>query len=92
VRGRPRERQTARIPDVPRIKYLLGDLDRSYLTTLRARGGLQSYPSRIKDPDDVDFSTGSVGLGAAAPLFAARGWEPSRFFALYHATCPLYCR
>lgn len=52
------------------IKYLLGDLDRSYLTRLRARGGLQSYPSRTKDPDDVDFSTGSVGLGAAAPLFA----------------------
>ncbi|MFF0371172.1 transketolase C-terminal domain-containing protein [Micromonospora sp. NPDC005087] len=53
------------------IQYLLGNLDRSYLTTLRARGGLQSYPSRTKDPDDVDFSTGSVGLGAAAPLFAA---------------------
>ncbi|MER5453982.1 1-deoxy-D-xylulose-5-phosphate synthase N-terminal domain-containing protein [Micromonospora sp. NPDC002389] len=53
------------------IQYLLGNLDRSYLTTLRARGGLQSYPSRTKDPDGVDFSTGSVGLGAAAPLFAA---------------------
>lgn len=53
------------------IQYLLGNLDRSYLTTLRAKGGLQSYPSRTKDPDEVDFSTGSVGLGAAAPLFAA---------------------
>ncbi len=53
------------------IQYLLGNLDRSYLTTLRAFGGLQSYPSRTKDPDNVDFSTGSVGLGAAAPLFAA---------------------
>jgi len=53
------------------IQYLLGNLDRSYLTTLRAFGGLQSYPSRTKDPDIVDFSTGSVGLGAAAPLFAA---------------------
>src|SRR5580693_6376843 len=53
------------------IQYLLGNLDRSYLTTLRAFGGLQSYPSRTKDPDHVDFSTGSVGLGAAAPLFAA---------------------
>jgi pyruvate dehydrogenase E1 component len=53
------------------IQYLLGGLDRSYLTTLRRRGGLQSYPSRTKDPDRVDFSTGSVGLGAAAPLFAA---------------------
>jgi pyruvate dehydrogenase E1 component len=55
------------------IQYLLGNLDRSYLPRLRALGGLQSYPSRTKDPDRavVDFSTGSVGLGAAAPLFAA---------------------
>ena len=55
------------------IEYLLGHLDREYLTTLRALGGLQSYPSRTKDPDRryIDFSTGSVGLGAAAPLFAA---------------------
>ncbi|PWN01136.1 pyruvate dehydrogenase [Nocardioides silvaticus] len=53
------------------IQYLLGNLDRSYLTRLREYGGLQSYPSRTKDPDGVDFSTGSVGLGAAAPLFAA---------------------
>ncbi len=53
------------------IQYLLGNLDRSYLTRLRQAGGLQSYPSRTKDPDPVDFSTGSVGLGAAAPLFAA---------------------
>ncbi len=74
------------------IQYLLGNLDRSYLTTLRAGGGLQSYPSRTKDPDEVDFSTGSVGLGAAAPLFAAAvrryvdahfGQRPrSRFIAL----------
>jgi pyruvate dehydrogenase E1 component len=53
------------------IQYLLGHLDRGYLPRLRAFGGLQSYPSRTKDPDPVDFSTGSVGLGAAAPLFAA---------------------
>lgn len=53
------------------IEYLLGELDRSYLTQLRKFGGLQSYPSRTKDPDRVDFSTGSVGLGAVAPLFAA---------------------
>src|SRR5919197_2121428 len=53
------------------IQYLLGRLDRSYLPTLRAFGGLQAYPSRTKDPDPVDFSTGSVGLGAVAPVFAA---------------------
>jgi pyruvate dehydrogenase E1 component len=53
------------------IKYLTGELDRSYLTRLRDFGGLQSYPSRTKDPDVADFSTGSVGLGAVAPLFSA---------------------
>jgi len=58
-------------PVLHAINYLLGDLDRSYLTRLREFGGLQSYPSRTKDPDRVDFSTGSVGLGPAAPLFAA---------------------
>jgi pyruvate dehydrogenase E1 component len=53
------------------LQYLLGNLDVSMLPRLRAFGGLQSYPSRTKDPDRVDFSTGSVGLGAVAPLFAA---------------------
>src|SRR5688572_27473075 len=55
------------------VQYLLGQLDPKYLTTLREYGGLQSYPSRTKDPDPVDFSTGSVGLGAVAPNFAALG-------------------
>ncbi|MFM9124231.1 MAG: 1-deoxy-D-xylulose-5-phosphate synthase N-terminal domain-containing protein, partial [Actinomycetota bacterium] len=58
-------------PVLHSINYLLGRLDREYLTTLRDFGGLQSYPSRTKDPDPIDFSTGSVGLGAAAPLFAS---------------------
>ncbi len=53
------------------IQYLLGNLDVSYLKRLRDHGGLQAYPSRTKDPDRVDFSTGSVGLGAVAPNFAA---------------------
>ncbi|MEE9414490.1 MAG: transketolase C-terminal domain-containing protein, partial [Acidimicrobiales bacterium] len=53
------------------IKYLTGELDKSYLTRLRKLGGLQAYPSRTKDPDVADFSTGSVGLGAVAPLFSA---------------------
>ncbi len=53
------------------IQYLLGQLPRDYLTTLRAYKGLQAYPSRTKDPDPVDFSTGSVGLGVVAPAFAA---------------------
>lgn len=53
------------------IKYLLGELDERALTTLREFGGLQSYPSRTKDPDGVDYSTGSVGIGATAPIWGA---------------------
>lgn len=53
------------------IQYLLGNLDPKYLTMMRQFHGLQAYPSRTKDPDDVDFSTGSVGLGPVAPNFAA---------------------
>src|SRR3954471_7802438 len=58
-------------PVLHAINYLLGRLDRRYLTTLRQFGGLQSYPSRTKDPDPVDYSTGSVGLGATAPIWGA---------------------
>jgi pyruvate dehydrogenase E1 component len=58
-------------PVLHAVNYLLGELDESYLPTLRAKGGLQSYPSRLKDPDAVDFSTGSVGIGATAALWAA---------------------
>src|SRR5919205_1986282 len=45
------------------IQYLLGNQTRDNLESFRALGGAQSYPSRTKDVDDVDFSTGSVGLG-----------------------------
>jgi pyruvate dehydrogenase E1 component len=38
---------------------------------LRDFGGLQAYPSRTKDVFRVDYSTGSVGIGSAAPLFGA---------------------
>lgn len=58
-------------PVLHAINYLLGDLDESYLPRLRELGGLQSYPSRAKDPDTVDFSTGSVGIGATAAIWAA---------------------
>jgi pyruvate dehydrogenase E1 component len=58
-------------PVLHAINYLLGDLEEKYLTTLRSFGGLQSYPSRSKDPDRVDYSTGSVGIGATAPIWGA---------------------
>ncbi|MCG6560115.1 transketolase [Ruegeria sp. 1NDH52C] len=53
------------------IQYLMGNLDRARMENFRGYGGVQSYPSRTKDVDDVDFSTGSVGLGVAVTAFAA---------------------
>lgn len=53
------------------IQYLLGNQTREKLEAFRAYSGAQSYPSRTKDTDDVDFSTGSVGLGVAQTLFSA---------------------
>jgi pyruvate dehydrogenase E1 component len=71
---RPQDRVSVKphaSPVLHAINYLLGELDESYLPTLRAFGGLQSYPSRVKDPDPVDYSTGSVGIGATAPVWGA---------------------
>src|ERR1700739_2040365 len=68
------------------IQYLLGGQTRDKLAGFRGYKGAQSYPSRTKDADDVDFSTGSVGLGVAQTLFSslvqdyvrAHGWALDR--------------
>jgi pyruvate dehydrogenase E1 component len=68
------------------IQYLLGKQTQEKLQTFRGYKGAQSYPSRTKDSDDVDFSTGSVGLGVAQTLFSsltqdyvrAHGWGLNR--------------
>ncbi|WP_311030911.1 transketolase [Mesorhizobium koreense] len=64
------------------IQYLLGNQSLEKMKNFRGYKGVQSYPSRTKDIDDVDFSTGSVGLGVAQTLFSslvqdyvhAKGW------------------
>ena len=53
------------------IQYLLGRQTKEKLENFRGYGGVQSYPSRTKDTDGVDFSTGSVGLGVAQTLFSS---------------------
>ena len=53
------------------LMYLLGRQTREKLRDFRGFGGAQSYPSRTKDTADVDFSTGSVGLGVAQTLFSS---------------------
>lgn len=69
------------------IQYLYGRQSQDQLERFRAFGGAQSYPSRTKDKDEVDFSTGSVGLGVAITAFSsltqdylrAHGWlDPAR--------------
>src|SRR6202453_4521591 len=57
-------------PNFHAIQYLLGRQTQDKLASFRGYKGAQSYPSRTKDTDDVDFSTGSVGLGVSqAPFF-----------------------
>jgi pyruvate dehydrogenase E1 component len=58
-------------PNFHAIQYLLGKQTRDKLEDFRGYKGAQSYPSRTKDADDVDFSTGSVGLGVAQTLFSS---------------------
>ena len=53
------------------IQHLFGRQSLDNLKRFRSLGGAQSYPSRTKDVDDVDFSTGSVGLGVAMTAFAS---------------------
>ncbi len=53
------------------IQYLMGNQTREKMENFRGFGGAQSYPSRTKDTSDVDFSTGSVGLGVAITSFAS---------------------
>jgi len=53
------------------IQYLLGNQTLDRMKNFRGFGGVQPYPSKTKDKADVDFSTGSVGLGVAETLFAS---------------------
>ena len=78
------------------IQYLFGRQGRDQLENFRGFGGAQSYPSRTKDADDVDISTGSVGLGGAMTVFtslvqdylrlhglAREEWPQARMIALF---------
>ncbi len=82
---RPQDRVAVKphaAPNFHAIQYLFGNQTRDKLEAFRGYKGAQSYPSRTKDTDDVDFSTGSVGLGVAQTLFSslvqdyvrAHGW------------------
>jgi len=64
------------------IQYLLGNQSKKKLQQFRYLNGAQSYPSRTKDTDDVDISTGSVGLGVGLTLFASMVRDYARLHKL----------
>ncbi len=71
---RPEDRMAVKPHAAPifhAIQYLMGNEPLEKLKRYRGLGGAQSYPSRTKDVDDVDVSTGSVGLGVAFTSFAS---------------------
>jgi pyruvate dehydrogenase E1 component len=70
------------------IQYLLGHQSREKLERFRAFGGAQSYPSRTKDGETVDFSTGSVGLGVGMTLFASMAQDYLRLKQLVPTEAP----
>ena len=70
------------------IQYLLGHQSRDKLEGFRAFGGAQSYPSRTKDGETVDFSTGSVGLGVGMTLFTSMAQDYLRLKGLVPADDP----
>jgi len=53
------------------IQYLLGNQTLENLKNFRKANGAQAYPSITKDFSNVDFSTGSVGLGGAMTIFSS---------------------
>src|ERR1700742_1977269 len=58
-------------PVLHAINYLFGRQSVAQMAALRQFGGAQAYPSRAKDGAEIDFSTGSVGLGVALTSFAS---------------------
>src|SRR4051794_17409537 len=70
------------------INYLFGRQTREKLERLRQFGGIQPYPSRVKDGAEVDFSTGSVGLGVAMTSFAALMADYTRLHGLGRTDLP----
>ena len=70
------------------INYLFGRQTAEKLKGLRQMGGIQPYPSRTKDGPEIDFSTGSVGLGVAITSFAALMADYVRLHGLGRSDLP----
>jgi len=70
------------------MNYLFGRQTKDKMEGLRQFGGIQPYPSRVKDGGEVDFSTGSVGLGVAMTSFSALMADYTRLHGLGRTDLP----
>jgi pyruvate dehydrogenase E1 component len=75
-------------PVLHAINYLLGRQTVEKMAGLRQFGGAQAYPSRAKDGPEIDFSTGSVGLGVALTSFASMMQDYVRAHGMADAAAP----
>jgi pyruvate dehydrogenase E1 component len=75
-------------PVLHAINYLFGRQSVEQMAALRQMGGAQAYPSRTKDGPEIDFSTGSVGLGVALTSFASLMQDYLRAQGLVNAGQP----
>lgn len=70
------------------INYLFGRQTAEKMAGLRQMGGVQPYPSRVKDGPEVDFSTGSVGLGVAMTSFSSLMADYTRLHGMGRTDLP----
>ncbi len=75
-------------PVLHAANYLFGRQTVEQMMGLRQFGGAQAYPSRAKDGPEIDFSTGSVGLGVALTCFASLMQEYVRARGLMAPSAP----
>ena len=71
---RPQDRVSVKphaSPVLHAINYLLGELDARVPDHPAGIRRPAELPEPRKDPDPVDYSTGSVGIGATAPIWGA---------------------
>ena len=58
-------------PALYALMQMMGRVTATQMGSLREKGGLQPYPTPAKNPDFVDYTSSSEGLGVAATIYDA---------------------
>ena len=73
---RPQDRVAVKphaAPIIYSLMHLYGVLEGSAMELLREKGGPQPYPTKLKNPRFVDYTTSSEALGVCATIYDAYG-------------------